>query len=108
MGSVRMALLLQGCLLLLLAICPSFSARESPRHYYSCPEGEKLASLVECPLGHVYNTRDQICMRTQGEPEQMEVEVLGRPAQLGSLYDARVSMFFPEASLWSKETVNEY
>jgi len=115
-------LLLQGCLLLLLAICPifslsnllcpptttSFSARESPRHYYSCREGEKFASLVECPLGHVYDTKEQICMKTQGEPEQMEVEVLGRPAQLGSLYDARVSMFFPEASFWSKETVNNH
>ena len=33
---------------------------------------------------------------------------MGRPTQLGSLYDATSGLFFPEASLWSRDTIRDH
>ena len=33
---------------------------------------------------------------------------MGRPTQLGSLYDATTGLFFPEASLWSRDTIKDH
>jgi len=39
------------------------------------------------------------------EPVEFDLLTLGRTVRIGTLYDARTNMFFPEATLWDLETV---
>merc|ERR1719427_1677160 len=37
----------------------------------------------------------------------MDADALGRNFQLGSFYDARTNMFFPESSFWTRTTIDD-
>merc|ERR1711936_1385484 len=43
----------------------------------------------------------------QGKVLPRDEKGLGRNIQLGSLYDARTNIFFPEASFWDKSTIRK-
>jgi len=85
-----------------------FSKRDSQKHFYECSEnGEPI--LTECGGDLVYNTRRQKCVTKaeQGKVLPRDEKGLGRNIQLGSLYDARTNIFFPEASFWDKSTIRK-
>jgi len=86
-----------------------FSTGDSPRHYYECTgtKGGK-PRLVQCPDDLYYHTNKQTCVpKSQyAAPEAKNVQALGRTLQLGTVYDARTNMFFPETSFWRKETID--
>jgi len=84
-----------------------FSKRDSSKHFYDCSNSIKPV-LTECEDGLVYNMRRQKCVTKEEQKKVLPIDdkALGRNFQLGSLYDARRNMFFPESSLWSQDTIN--
>jgi len=87
-----------------------FSTGASPTHYYECTGSKDgKARLVQCPEGLFYQTKTQTCVpRDQyAKPEAFDTQALGRNLQLGSFYDARTNMFFPESSFWTREKIND-
>eukprot|EP00091_Calanus_sinicus_P008510 TRINITY_DN2061_c0_g1_i3.p1 TRINITY_DN2061_c0_g1~~TRINITY_DN2061_c0_g1_i3.p1 ORF type:complete len:555 (-),score=118.33 TRINITY_DN2061_c0_g1_i3:234-1826(-) len=88
-----------------------FSTGTSPNHYYECTGSKDgRPKLVECPDGKFYQTKDQICVPREqyATPEAFDTQAVGRNFQLGSFYDARTNMFFPESSLWTRENINAH
>jgi len=87
-----------------------FSTGASPNHYYECT-GRRggRPTLVECPEGLFYHTKNQTCVPREdyAKPEAFDAKALGRNFQLGSFYDARTNMFFPESSLWTRDRIIE-
>jgi len=85
-----------------------FSKRDSQKHFYECSEnGHPI--LSECGADLVYNTKRQKCVTKadQSKVVPLDEKGLGRNIQLGSLYDARTNIFFPEASFWDKNQIRE-
>merc|ERR1711971_246992 len=91
--------------------CPrsvsSFSASVSPGHYYTCTP-ERLAVLNTCPEGQIYSDKLKECTKNPDEPEIIpHLLTLGRSVRIGSLYDHRTGMFFPESNIWNEDTLRE-
>jgi len=83
-----------------------FSKGGSQKHYYDCGKtGEPI--LTECEGDLVYNMKKQKCVTKEDQKKILPIDdkALGRNFQLGSTYDARTNMFFPEASLWTQENI---
>jgi len=83
-----------------------FSASGSKDVYFEC-DGDGLVPVKKyCGVGEVYSMKRQRCVNQDDTEEvvPMDIEALGRNFQLGSMYDARTGMFFPERPLWSKNT----
>ena len=55
----------------------------------------KTAELSECPEGEVYQPKLQECRATAPEPQIMELDVVGRNARIGALYDHRSAQNTP-------------
>merc|ERR1712172_205839 len=91
--------------------CPqsvsSFSASVSPGHYYTCTP-ERVAVLNTCPEGQIYSDKLKECTKNPDEPEIIpHLLTLGRSVRIGSLYDHRTGMFFPESNIWNEDTLRE-
>jgi hypothetical protein len=91
--------------------CPSsvssFSASVSPGHYYTCTP-ERVAVLNTCPEGQIYSDKKKECTNSFQEPEKIEkLLTLGRNVRIGSLYDHRTGMFFPESNIWNEATLED-
>merc|ERR1712223_1780961 len=85
--------------------CPasvsSFSAGASSREYYTCTS-ERVAVLKSCSEGQIYSNRKKGCSDNLEEPELIDnLLTLGRSVRIGTLYDHRTGMFFPEANIWN-------
>ena len=62
-----------------------------------------------CPGDLLYHTKSQRCVsRQQAEKlEPFDDKALGRNIALGAMYDARTSMFIPDASLWTHNRIRQ-
>jgi len=91
--------------------CPSgisrFSSRTSPNHFYQCTDG--IPVLKECPDGKRYHMQKQKCLSAEETPKNQAIveKNMGRGLDLGSLYDAKDSTVYNDASLWSQNTINQ-
>jgi len=73
--------------------------------YYTCSGSFAIPKLERCPDNEHYHMGKQVCMdrvAAEGEIKPRIEKALGRNFELGSLFDARTGMFFPESNLWSK------
>merc|ERR1711971_815874 len=86
----------------------SFSSRISSSHFYTCKEGYDHPHLERCPDEKVYHTQKQKCVTAaENKISAIDGKALGMNFQLGSLYDARGSRFYPDSSPWSSATLAE-
>ena len=62
-----------------------------------------------CPPDLLYHTKTQRCVSRQetGKLQPIDDKALGRNIALGAMYDARTSMFIPDASLWTYERIKQ-
>jgi len=108
-------------LLLLIAVakgsveklrCPSrverFSSKLSSGHFYEC-NAERYPVLMECPSGKLYHMQKQKCLSKEETPKNQAIveKSMGRSMDLGTLYDAKKSQVYSDASLWSQKTIEE-
>ena len=91
-----------------------FSSSVGAEYFHYCDEASQAsggpAELRQCPPGRRYHRGSATCVdsQTAGLSQPYSEKTMGRPTQLGSLYDATTGLFFPEASLWSRDTVTEH
>merc|ERR1711892_267763 len=108
-------------LLLLIAVakgsveklrCPSrverFSSKLSSGHFYEC-NAERYPVLMECPSGKLYHMQKQKCLSKEETPKNQAIveKSMGRSMDLGTLYDAKKSQVYSDASLWSQKTIEK-
>ena len=62
-----------------------------------------------CPTDLFYHTKTQRCVSRQENEKLQPIDdkALGRNIALGAMYDARRSMFIPDASLWTYERIKQ-
>ena len=62
-----------------------------------------------CPAALFYHSKTQRCVSRQ-ETEKLQPideKALGRNIALGAMYDARTSMFIPDASIWTHDRIRQ-
>ena len=91
-----------------------FSSSVGVDYFHYCDETSQAsggpAELRQCPPGSRYHRGSATCVdsQTAGLSQPYTEQTMGRPTQLGSLYDATTGLFFPEASLWSRDTITDH
>ena len=91
-----------------------FSSSVGADYFHFCNQTSQAsggqAELLQCPPGRRYHRGSATCVDSQtgSLSEPYTQQTLGRPTQLGSLYDATTGLFFPEASLWSRDTIADH
>ena len=85
----------------------SYSSGISTKHYFKCgSEGEP--QLLKCMEEEYYSSMKGKCVKEEERKKKKSINALalGRVFELGNFYDARKNTFFPDASLWSKATID--
>ena len=95
-----------------------FSSSVGTEYFHYCSETSQAnggsAELRQCPGGRRYQRESAGCVESQIASQSIRYsqpyseQTMGRPTQLGSLYDATSGLFFPEASLWSRDTIRDH
>merc|ERR1711962_1446940 len=82
------------------------SYKANTTSYVDC--SDNLAVVKHCAEGKFYSGIKQTCSEKSDDHPQINtrMKVLGRPMQLGSLYDARKDIFVP-ISFWNMETIEK-